>query len=73
VGIDGSIITPNSTDRLMSLKADLLSSLLLFTQVFFKIRTKREFQISQPIGRESHHITVCRKLTEIFYNHNKKT
>lgn len=45
--------------------AKLLGSLLLFTQTFYKIRTGREFQLSQPISRESHYITICRALTRV--------
>lgn len=47
-------------------KAQLLGSLLYFTQVFFEIRTGRKFALSNPISRESHHITVCRELTKVF-------
>lgn len=45
-------------------KAKLLGSLILFTRVFFKLRTGREFEISEPPGRESHIITMCRSLTQ---------
>lgn len=51
---------------LLEQKAKLLGSLLLFTQVFYKIRTGREFVISDPIARESHQITICRELTKVF-------
>lgn len=44
----------------------LLGSLLLFTRVFYKLRTGREFVISRPICRESHCITVPRTLTLVF-------
>jgi predicted phage terminase large subunit-like protein len=53
-------------DELAEEKAKLLGSLLLFIQVFYKIRTGREFEISHPIGRESHFIIVCRELTKVF-------
>jgi len=43
----------------------LRSSLLEFTRYFFRHITGRDFIVSQPIGRESHHITVCRSLTQI--------
>lgn len=49
------------------MRAKLLGSLLYFTQVFYKLRTGRVFNISEPVGRESHHITVCRALTKCFY------
>lgn len=51
---------------LLEQKAKLLGSLLLFTQVFYKIRTGREFEVSEPIARESHHIIICRELTKVF-------
>lgn len=38
-------------------------SLLLFTQVFYQLRTGREFSVSQPTCREPHVITLCRALT----------
>jgi predicted phage terminase large subunit-like protein len=44
--------------------AKLKGSLLLFIQAFFPILTGREFIISQPTGRESHFITICRALTK---------
>lgn len=43
----------------------LRGSLLEFTRYFFLYITGREFIISNPIGRESHHITVCRSLTQV--------
>lgn len=43
----------------------LRGSLLEFTRVFFKYLTGRDFIISNPICRESHHITVCKALTQI--------
>jgi hypothetical protein len=61
------IITGIEKDSDLALmKAKLLGSLLYFTQVFFKVRTGREFVVSQPIGRESHHITICRELMRAF-------
>lgn len=47
-------------------KAKLLGSLLLFTRVFYELRTGREFSMVIPIGRESHVITICRGLTKCF-------
>ncbi len=46
--------------------AQLLGSLLLFTRVFFKLRTGREFYIGNPVTHESHYITVFRELTRVF-------
>ena len=47
-------------------KAKLLGSLLLFTRVFYKLHTGREFTIVAPQGREPHSITICRELTKCF-------
>lgn len=46
--------------------ARLRGSFLAFMQFFYEYLTKRQFIISQPIGRESHHITLARTLTEVF-------
>jgi hypothetical protein len=43
----------------------LTGSLLYFTQIFYKLRTGRKFELSEPFGRESHYITVCRGLTRV--------
>jgi phage terminase large subunit-like protein len=47
-------------------KAELLGSFLLFARVFFKLKTGREFVISQPPGREPHVITIARELKAVF-------
>lgn len=47
------------------LKAELLGSLLRFTQIFYHIRTGRKFELSYPVGRESHYITICKALTKV--------
>lgn len=46
------------------LASELKGSLLRFTQFFYPLLTGREFIISCPSGRESHHITVCRSLSQ---------
>lgn len=45
------------------LASELRGSLLDFTQFFYPLLTGRTFIVSKPIGRESHHITICRELT----------
>lgn len=47
-------------------RVKMLSSLLHFILTFYKLRTGRDFEISQPIGRESHIITICKELTKVF-------
>ncbi len=53
-------------DNLDHERAKLLGSLLLFTKVFYKLRTGREFEISEPVSRESHHLTIFRELKRTF-------
>jgi predicted phage terminase large subunit-like protein len=48
------------------LAAELRGSLLKFTAYFFKVLTSRDFIISQPMGRESHHVTIAKALTQAF-------
>lgn len=55
------------TDReLLESRAKLHGSLLLFTQIYYKLRTGRSFDISKPTARESHFISVCRQLMKVF-------
>jgi hypothetical protein len=51
---------------LLDEKARLLGSLLLFTKVFYKLRTGREFIVSQPIGRIPKEIVITTALTRMF-------
>src|SRR5260370_37380566 len=53
----------NETDELAS---RLRSSFLEFTKFFYPILTGRKFIVSDPIGRESHHITIAKALTQAF-------
>ena len=46
------------------LSAKLKGSLLEFTKTFYPVLTGREFIISSPLARESHHITIARALTQ---------
>lgn len=55
-----------SSDSLQQ-KAQLLGSLLLFTRYFFKLKTQKDFGMTHPLGRESHIITICRELTDVFH------
>jgi predicted phage terminase large subunit-like protein len=43
----------------------LRGSFLEFTKFFFKYITGRDYIISQPVSRESHHITISRALTQV--------
>ncbi len=47
------------------LASRLRGSLQEFTRYFTKHITNRDYIISQPIGRESHQVTVCRELTAL--------
>ncbi|GKS62461.1 hypothetical protein YTPLAS21_19190 [Candidatus Nitrosocosmicus sp.] len=48
------------------IRAKLLGSFLEFEKTMFPLVTGKSFLISQPIGRESHHISVARALTRAF-------
>jgi hypothetical protein len=56
--------------QMVTQKAELLNSLLAFTQTFYFLRTGRQFKLSHPASRESHYISICRDLTEVV-NGNK--
>lgn len=43
----------------------LLGSFILFTQVFYRIRTGKDFLLSQPSGMESHFVTIAKALTKV--------
>lgn len=61
------IITGVEKDKDVALfKSKLLGSLLFFVQTFFNALTGRPFSVSNPTSRESHHITICRELTNVF-------
>ena len=53
-------------------RARLHGSLLLFTQVFFELRTGRKYEISHPHVREPHFISICRALTKVFRGEKRK-
>lgn len=50
----------------------LVNDFLLFIRYFFKQLTGRDFELSNPAGRESHFITIARYLTDCFYNPNQR-
>lgn len=50
----------------LGLKSKLLGSLLLFTRTFYKLRNGRDFDLSYPVCRECHYITVAKELTLCF-------
>jgi len=51
--------------NLLTEREELSASLMKFTQSFFSLRTGRLFALSEPVGRESHYITVCRALHKV--------
>lgn len=48
------------------LRYKLLGSFLDFTRYFYKTRTGRKFELSEPVSRESHYITVAKALKKTF-------
>jgi len=49
----------------LDIKYELAGSLLAFTQTFYRLRCHRLFVLSDPIGRESHYITISKALTKV--------
>jgi len=56
-------------DDLQQLRIDLLSDFYLFNRFIFKERTGRDFIISKPMSNESHFITICKALEDVFHGH----
>lgn len=74
---EGSIVDPQQVSQepkptANELKNRLLTSLLEFTQDFYYLRTGRRFELSNPIGRESHYITICKELVKVIQGETKK-
>ncbi len=49
----------------LDIKYQLAGSLLEFTQTFYRLRCHRLFVLSEPVGRESHYITISKALTKV--------
>jgi hypothetical protein len=49
-------------------KKEELRDFLTFVKYFYKIRTGRDYCISQPVGREPHQITFCKQVPRLI-NH----
>lgn len=47
--------------------AELLNDFLLFLCYFYKKKNGREFIISRPLGRRSHHIIIAEEFVKCFY------
>jgi len=47
-------------------KYRLQGSFLEFLRVFYYIRNNRKFELSEPVGRESHYMTIARELKKVF-------
>ncbi len=62
----------NKIEELARLRAMHFSSLLIFVRTFFKLRTGREFELSAPISRESHYLTVARALERVIKGESKR-
>ena len=53
-------------------KTNLLADLLTFTQVFYNLRTGRDFRITYPISRRSHYTIIAEALDRVFTGKCKK-
>lgn len=47
------------------IKYQLAGSFLDFVQTFYRLRCHRLFLLSDPVGRESHYVTISRALTKV--------
>lgn len=55
-----------SLERNLNAEREELSlSLLKFVKYFYFLRTGRRFDLSSPVGRESHYLTICRALIRV--------
>lgn len=50
----------------------LQGSFLEFVRIFYFLRTGRKFNISKPIGRESHHIIIMKELVKVLRGETKR-
>lgn len=51
---------------------ELKGSLLEFTKTYYLARTNRKFNVYDPVGRESHIVSICRELEDVFYGKTNK-
>ena len=51
---------------------EVLEDLSLFTKLFYKERTGREFTLSNPLGRESHFLTIFKALRKVIEGKTKR-
>src|ERR1700690_1398831 len=54
---------PTDEERLR-LRAKLKGSLIEFTRYFYPLLTGRKFIVSEPYGRQSHHLIISEALTQ---------
>lgn len=59
-------------DPVLVEKYRLCGSLLEFTQIFYKLRTGRLFDLTYPDARESHFISIARALMKVFNGETQK-
>lgn len=57
---------PSNDTELTELGAKLLASPLMFISYFYKLRTGRDYIISQPVSREPREVIIARAFLDIF-------
>ena len=60
------MIAPAGLETKELTATQLKGSYMLFLRTFFKLKTGREFTLSNPVSRESHFITVAKELKAVF-------
>lgn len=59
------MLSADDKSNIAKLRTEHFLDIILFIQVFYKLRTGREFTLSSPIGRESHYITIAKALHRV--------
>jgi hypothetical protein len=59
-------------DALTPERMRLAGNFLEFTKTFFYLRTGRLFDVSYPVGRQSHYVDISKELTGVFQGINKR-
>ena len=59
-------------EELAELKAELLVNQISFCKTFYKLRTGRDFKISNPLMRKSHHLSIIDSFEDVFSGNTNK-
>ena len=60
------------TDENHEMRRQNLISFETFIRTFFRLRTGRQFELSEPIGRQSHYLMIIKALERLFRGETKR-